>query len=107
MSDQNPHVPIPKSSLDSIFETGNMSIPSEVGDSNIPITLQKGVRSCTQHPISNFVSYHALSSSFRNYVVSLSSVIIIRRVSKALAQPQWRTAMEEEMKLYKKTVHGN
>lgn len=35
--------------------------PSEM---NIPIALRKGVRSCTKHPLSKFVSYSNLSSSF-------------------------------------------
>ena len=30
---------------------------------NLPIAIRKGIRSCTNHPISNFVSYNALSHS--------------------------------------------
>ena len=33
-------------------------------DSDLPIALRKGKRTCTSHPISNFVSYNHLSSIF-------------------------------------------
>ena len=33
-------------------------------DLNQPIALRKGVRSYTQHPIFNFVSYEGLSPAF-------------------------------------------
>lgn len=88
MDDQNPCAPIPVSFLDSFPKTGNtFSSPPKVDDSNMPIARQKDVRTCTQHPISNFVSYHAISPYFQNYVVSLSLVTIPCKVFEALAQP--------------------
>lgn len=71
-SDQNPHVPIPESSLDSIPKTGNMSLPSEVDDSDIPIALRKSVRSCTQYPISNY-----LLSCFIIFLLKLCCFFVI------------------------------
>lgn len=49
--------------------------------------------------MSNFVSYHALSSSFRNFSLALSSVSVPCSVSKAIQQLQWRNIMEEEMRV--------
>ena len=43
--------------------------PSEM---NIPIALRKGVRSCTKHPLSKFMSYSNLSSSFAAFTSRLS-----------------------------------
>ena len=37
---------------------------SEVNDSNLPIAIQKGMRSCTKHPLSKYVSYKNLSPVF-------------------------------------------
>lgn len=47
-----------------------------VDDSDVPITISKGVRSCTQHPISNFVSHNSLSSFYHAFLLSLSPVYI-------------------------------
>ncbi|KAG6762590.1 hypothetical protein POTOM_033100 [Populus tomentosa] len=40
---------------------------SVIDDSNIPIALRKGVRSCTSHPISKFVSYEGLSPTYHAF----------------------------------------
>ena len=37
------------------------SIPYEFNDLDLPITIRKGTRKCTKHPISNFVLLHRLS----------------------------------------------
>ena len=42
-------------------------------DLDIPITLRKGKQSCTDHLISNFVSYDHLNPTFRQFALSLSS----------------------------------
>ena len=53
-------LPLPSPSLDD--EQGNPSTPTIINDNlDIPIATRKGVRSCTQHPISKFVSYGRLS----------------------------------------------
>jgi len=38
-------------------------------DLDIPIFLQKGKRSCTDHPISNFVSCDHLNPTFRQFAL--------------------------------------
>ena len=42
----------------------------EQGDLDLPIALRKGVRSCTQHPISHYVSYDCLSLVARAFVTN-------------------------------------
>ena len=64
---------------------------------DLPIAHRKGTRSCTRFPISNYVSYANLSSSFRAFAKSLSSITIPFNLSHALSHPGWRLAMEEEM----------
>ena len=36
-------------------------IDLKIDDVDVPIALRKGVRSCTNHPIGNFVNYDSLS----------------------------------------------
>jgi hypothetical protein len=73
-----------------------------VNDTSLPIAQRKGVRSCTHHPVSDFVSYQHLSSSYRSFVSKLSSVSIPRNLHEALNDPKWRTAMHEEMEAFHK-----
>jgi hypothetical protein len=68
---------------------------------NMPIAQRKGVRSYTQYPLSNFVSYNHLSHS-------LSFAFIPQNVQEAISDPKWREAMHEEMReLYTKLTHGS
>ena len=41
---------------------------------NMPIAWRKGVRSCTQHPIGNFISYDKLSPTFRAFTSSITDI---------------------------------
>ena len=50
--------PRSESPHNSIQETEVYDTPNDL---DMPIALRKGVRSCTQHPISNFISYNKLS----------------------------------------------
>lgn len=47
-------------------------------DLNHPITIRKGVKSCTQHSISNFVSYGPVSL-YINFLSSLHAIPIPER----------------------------
>ena len=69
----------------------------EIIDLDIPIALRKGVISCTQHPISNFVAYEHLSPSFRAFATNLSGEEIPRTIQEALRVPKWRKTIKEEM----------
>lgn len=63
------------------------SIPKKTNDPDMPIALRKGTRSCTLYPISNFVFYHKLSSSYRAFTSNLSSVQIHKFVQEAQKIP--------------------
>lgn len=49
-----------------------IDLNSKSDDSNLPIAVRKGVRSCTQHLLSNYVSYENLSPVFCAFTSQLS-----------------------------------
>lgn len=53
--------------------------------------------SITQHPISNFISYHRLNSFFRAFTNNLRSVFIPETIQEALAITKWKKLIQEEM----------
>ena len=58
---------------------------------HLPIALRKGNQSTRNpHPIYNFLSYHRLSSSYYDFVSTLSSVSLPKSTSEALSHPGWR-----------------
>ena len=74
------------------------SLPSFDLDLDLPIAHRKGVRTCTKHPISKFISYHRLPSSFKAFATNLSSVTTTRTAQDVLANPKWREAIYEELR---------
>ena len=75
----------------------------EFSDLDLLIAQRKGVRSCTLHPISNFVSYHRLYSSFKAFVTGLLSFDSVpRNIHEALMIPKWREVVYEEMRALQK-----
>ncbi|PNX73271.1 pentatricopeptide repeat-containing protein mitochondrial-like [Trifolium pratense] len=71
-------------------------------DIDDPIAVRKPVRTCTKYPLSNFISYSNLSSSFSAFTSKLSSVEIPKNVQVALEVPKWREAVLEEMRALEK-----
>ena len=69
-------------------------ILDSTNDFDKPIALRKGVRSCTKHPTSNFISYDHLSPSYRAFALSISSVPIPQDWKAVYGDPKW----VEEMK---------
>ncbi|KAL0554130.1 hypothetical protein IC582_008044 [Cucumis melo] len=69
---------------------------------DIPIALRKGTRSCTKHPICNYVSYDNLSPQFRAFTASLDSTIIPKNIYTALECPEWKNTVMEEIKALEK-----
>lgn len=69
---------------------------------DIPIAVWKGLRSCTQHPLSNFVRYDHLSNSVRALVSNMACIQIPKDILKALKDPQWKKVVMEEMEAPKK-----
>lgn len=66
-------------------------------DSNVPIALRKGVRTCTKHPIGNFVSYKTLSPSYQAFVSVIDNIQIPRTIQEALIDPDWKKAVQDEI----------
>ena len=60
------------------------------------------MRSCTQHPISNFVSYEGLSPTFRVFATTMTNVQIPNNIQEALNQPKWKVAIMEEIQALEK-----
>jgi len=76
-------------------------------DIDDPVAIRKPVRSCTKHPMSNFISYSNLSSSLSAFTSKLSSVEIPKSVQVALEIPKWREVVLEEMKALEKNKTWN
>uniref|UniRef100_A0A2N9J0E2 Reverse transcriptase Ty1/copia-type domain-containing protein n=1 Tax=Fagus sylvatica TaxID=28930 RepID=A0A2N9J0E2_FAGSY len=72
-------------------------LPLFTSDLDIPIVIRKSKRTCTDRPISNFVSFDHLSLPFQAFSLSISSIVIPKSYKEALSHPGWRKAMEEEM----------
>ncbi|KAG6513861.1 hypothetical protein ZIOFF_024198 [Zingiber officinale] len=62
--------PDPVKQLSSSIEP---TTPLNMNELDLPVAVRKGVRSCTQHPISNHVSYSRLSPSYHAFVSQLSN----------------------------------
>lgn len=69
---------------------------------DLPIAVRKGVRSCTKHLISNFISYEKLSPTFRAFTCELIKIEIPRDIQEALRVPKWKEAVLEEMRALEK-----
>ena len=74
---------------------GNTQFDSKLSNNDLdcPIALRKGVRSCTNHPIYNFVSYEGLSPSFRVFVTSLNKIQIPNTIHEAIKVLSWKKLM--------------
>ena len=65
---------------------------------SLPIAQCKWVRSCTQHLISNVISYQHLSRLYCSFVSKLSFVSIPQNLQEAINHLKCRKAMQEEMR---------
>lgn len=59
--------------------------------------MRKGTRSCTNHPIYNFVSYGGLSPSHHAFVSNLDKIQVPSTIHEVLSVPEWKTAIWEEI----------
>ncbi|KAK2992349.1 hypothetical protein RJ640_016803 [Escallonia rubra] len=73
--DPNPII-VPTEPVNTENSSDSISVP--YNDHDIPIAQRKGVRSCTQHPISHFVSYDNLSPNgkFTILIVHVDDIIL-------------------------------
>ena len=68
-----------------------------LSDLDVSIALHKGKWSCIVHSISQFVSYDHLNLSFRQFVMSLSSISIDKSYEEAILVATWKQTMDEEI----------
>ena len=75
------------------------SLPSDLppDPASLLIALHKCKSSCTSYPISHFVSFGHLSSSFHAFTTILNSTIVLKSVQEAMCISSWKFAMEAEM----------
>lgn len=71
-------------------------------DPDLPIALRKGVRSCTQHPIGNHVSFGKLSQEYKAFISTLDSTYTPQNFDEDVKIPEWKAAVEEEIKALEK-----
>lgn len=80
-----------------ISDKSHTSLPMESDfDLDVPIAVRKGVRACTQHPISHFLSYSHLPPSYKAFFSKLL-LSVPNNVHDALTIPKWKRAMIKEM----------
>ena len=72
----------------------------------IPITLRKGTKSYTKHPICNYVSYESLSLQVRVFTASLDSTMLPKNIHIVLECSEWKTKVMGEMRALEKTRLG-
>ncbi|XP_073133315.1 uncharacterized protein [Henckelia pumila] len=63
-----------------------------------PIALRKRVRSCTQHPIGNFVSLERFSPTYCAFLSNLDQVQIPSTIDEALNDPKWKAVVFDEIR---------
>ncbi|RVW37975.1 Retrovirus-related Pol polyprotein from transposon TNT 1-94 [Vitis vinifera] len=73
---------------------------------NMPIAWRKRVRSCTQHPIGNFISYDKLSPTFRAFTSSITDIQVPHNIQEAFKYPKWKAAVDEEVRALERMVRG-
>ncbi|KAH9792938.1 hypothetical protein KPL71_004353 [Citrus sinensis] len=87
----------PSTIQESFSDQDPLPVP-EVSDLDLPIALRKGTRNSTRYPLTHFISFHALSSSFHAFALSLSVISLPKHYQKALTHPGWWSAMKKEIK---------
>jgi transposase InsO family protein len=90
--------------LDLSFPDINLPIAlrKKIPDLNIPIADRKRTRTCTKHPMSNYLSYDKLSHTHKAYVSRISNLFVPRTIQEALGDPNWKLAVKEEMDALRK-----
>ena len=76
------------------LETGIEQVSNSIDNLNLPIALKKGNRQCTQHPLSNFVSFDNLSPIWFEAILGLKI-----NVTKSELIPVGRTENLDELAL--------
>lgn len=71
--------------------------PTSSFNLDLPIAVWKGKRTCTSHPISNYVSYNNFPTYYSYLIASLNYVLIPKSLFEALFHPSKKLTMEEVM----------
>lgn len=71
-------------------------------DLDILIAIQNGVRGCTKHPLSNFMSYDRINNKYKAFATQLAMDSIPKYLGEAIVDPRWKEAINEEMKALNK-----
>ncbi|CAN1150187.1 Copia protein [Linum perenne] len=101
-TDDQPHSPGENPLPENEALNPTVSNPTHVSssidtDSNWPIALRKGTRSCTRYPIDKYLSYARLSNHHRAFVTNVSNLFVPRNIYEALGDANWSSAVNEEM----------
>ncbi|KAA0040497.1 reverse transcriptase [Cucumis melo var. makuwa] len=65
---------------------------------DISIVLRKGTKSCTEHPICNYVFYESISTQFKAFIAGLDSIVIPKNIHISLECVEWKTAVMKDMR---------
>ena len=68
-------------------------VPNEPSDLDISIALRKGTCSCTNHPISKYLSYDNFSNNHRAFIAKISHLFVPRNIQEALDDQNWKSAV--------------
>ncbi|RVX13418.1 hypothetical protein CK203_021057 [Vitis vinifera] len=63
----------------------------------ILLAIWNGLRSCTRHPLSNFLSYHRLNHQHKVFTTHLSVDSVPVNIQETLSDARWIKAIGEEM----------
>ena len=74
-----------------------MMTSNRFNDLDIPIALRKMVKSCTKHPISNYLGYSNLSPQFKAFIASIDDIVIPRNIYHTLQDEKWKTTVMDDM----------
>ncbi|KAL5758013.1 hypothetical protein ACOSP7_020624 [Xanthoceras sorbifolium] len=69
-------------------------------DTEIPIALRRPVRMCRErplYPLSKYISYEGLSSSYKTFAHNISLVSVPANIQEAMSIPEWKNAVLEEL----------
>lgn len=107
--DSEPETQSLDSHLQTVVESPTGESTSKSGsmddESDFPIAIRKGVRECRSrplYPISNYVSYEGLSPTYQAFIANISTITIPSSIHEALIVPEWKAAIEEEVKALQK-----
>ncbi|KAL1148850.1 hypothetical protein V6Z11_A10G153400, partial [Gossypium hirsutum] len=84
---------VPMPSLPKDCPEEEVSPPSSI---HPPIAVRKGTRSCSQHPISRFVSYGNLSKSYNAFVSNVDSVETPKNIDKTPMEPNLKLGTDKD-----------